>query len=66
MLGIVAEMLFARHPDLSEHRLSLMRANLVNRSALADVAHQLCVVAHAVSNLTLAVYILATGTWWMW
>ena len=25
-----------------------------------------CVVAHAVSNLALAVYIMATGTWWLW
>lgn len=26
----------------------------------------LCVVAHAVSNFTLAVYVLATGAWWLW
>lgn len=26
----------------------------------------LCVVAHAVSNLALAVYVLATGAWWLW
>lgn len=26
----------------------------------------LCVVAHAVSNLTLAVYVLSTGEWWLW
>jgi CAAX prenyl protease-like protein len=25
-----------------------------------------CVVAHAASNLALAVYIMATGTWWLW
>lgn len=26
----------------------------------------LCVVAHAVSNFVLAVYVLATGVWWLW
>ncbi len=26
----------------------------------------LCVVAHAVSNLVLAWYVLATGEWWLW
>jgi CAAX prenyl protease-like protein len=26
----------------------------------------LCVVAHATSNLLLAVYVLATGAWWLW
>jgi ABC-type spermidine/putrescine transport system permease subunit II len=25
-----------------------------------------CVVAHAVSNLALAVYILTTESWWLW
>jgi CAAX prenyl protease-like protein len=25
-----------------------------------------CVIAHAASNLLLAAYILATGTWWLW
>lgn len=25
-----------------------------------------CIVAHAVSNLLLAIYILTTGTWWLW
>jgi CAAX prenyl protease-like protein len=25
-----------------------------------------CIVAHAVSNLALAIYIMATGTWWLW
>jgi hypothetical protein len=25
-----------------------------------------CIVAHAVSNLTLAVYVLVTGEWWLW
>ena len=25
-----------------------------------------CIVAHAVSNLTLAIYVLATGEWWLW
>ena len=26
----------------------------------------LCIVAHATSNLALALYVLATGTWWLW
>lgn len=26
----------------------------------------LCVVAHSVSNLALALYVLATGAWWLW
>lgn len=26
----------------------------------------LCVVAHAISNFTLAMYVLATGAWWLW
>lgn len=26
----------------------------------------LCVVAHAVSNFALAMYVLATGAWWLW
>ena len=26
----------------------------------------LCVVAHGVSNLVLAVYVLITGAWWLW
>lgn len=26
----------------------------------------LCVVAHAVSNVALAVYVLSTGEWWLW
>lgn len=26
----------------------------------------LCIVAHATSNLLLAVYVLATGNWWLW
>lgn len=26
----------------------------------------LCVVAHAVSNLVLAIYVLQTGHWWLW
>ena len=25
-----------------------------------------CVVAHAVSNLVLAIYVLQTGHWWLW
>ncbi|MCH5373600.1 MAG: CAAX prenyl protease-related protein, partial [Planctomycetes bacterium] len=25
-----------------------------------------CIVAHAVSNLALAVYVLSTGAWWLW
>jgi hypothetical protein len=25
-----------------------------------------CVVAHATSNLLLAIYVLATGNWWLW
>lgn len=46
-LGLaVAELLYARHPAKSEHRLSLMRANLVNRDALADVARDLSLGDH--------------------
>lgn len=26
----------------------------------------LCVVAHAVSNFVLAIYVLSTGEWWLW
>lgn len=26
----------------------------------------LCVVAHSTSNLLLAIYVLATGSWWLW
>ncbi len=26
----------------------------------------MCVVAHSISNFTLAVYVLATGAWWLW
>lgn len=26
----------------------------------------LCVVAHAVSNLALAIYVLSSGDWWLW
>lgn len=26
----------------------------------------LCIVAHATSNLLLAIYVLATGVWWLW
>lgn len=25
-----------------------------------------CIVAHGVSNLLLAVYVLASGNWWLW
>jgi ribonuclease-3 len=39
VLGLaVAELLYQRYPDVQEHRLSLMRANVVNREALASVA----------------------------
>ena len=37
----VAELLYERYPDVQEHRLSLMRANVVNRDALATVAREI-------------------------
>jgi ribonuclease-3 len=46
-LGLaVAELLFQQHANASEHSLSLMRANLVNREALADVARELAIGNH--------------------
>ena len=41
-LGLaVAELLYQRYPEVQEHRLSLMRANVVNRDALAAVAREI-------------------------
>ncbi|MCZ6709021.1 MAG: ribonuclease III [Gammaproteobacteria bacterium] len=41
-LGLaVAELLYQRYPDVQEHHLSLMRANVVNRDALAVVAREI-------------------------
>ena len=37
----VAELLYERYPGVQEHRLSLMRANVVNRDALATVAREI-------------------------
>jgi ribonuclease-3 len=41
-LGLaVAELLYQRYPEVQEHHLSLMRANVVNREALAAVAREI-------------------------
>ena len=45
---VVGQMLFEANADDSQHRLTIMRANLVNGAALADVARELDLGQHLI------------------